>query len=133
MANMKQGKIIEPAGCNIHDHEQQTARALVNAGYTVRFIPESKRDGDNSPDILMNGELWEMKSPNTDKLNQIKNNLKRARRQSQNVIIDSQRVKYIPDQIIQKFLVARYKEQKTIKGLLFVNRKRKVIDITKLV
>lgn len=39
----------------------------------------------------------------------------------------------IHDSSIQKLLIQKYKQQKTIKQLLFVNRKREVIDISKLV
>lgn len=59
-------------------------------------------------------------------------NLKRATKQSSNIIIDSHRMSKIHDKSVQKVLIQKYKQQKTIKNLLFVNRKRQVIDISKL-
>jgi hypothetical protein len=76
---------------------------------------------------------WEMKPPTTDKLKQIENNLKKANRQSNNIVIDSQRVRHIPDKKIQAFLLARLQSQKSIERLLFVNRRREVIDINALI
>jgi len=129
---MATGAIIEPTGCNVRDHERNTTRAFADRGHTVTFIPESKREGEDNPDILMDGIKWEMKSPKTDKLSQIENNIQKANHQSSNIIIDSQRVKYIPDKIIQNLLIERFKQRKTVKRLLFVNRKREIIDIAKL-
>jgi hypothetical protein len=130
---LKAGKVIEPAHCNIRDHERRTAKAIAATGLVVEFVPESTRDLTKSPDIIVEGLRWEMKSPKTDKWNQIQNNLKKANRQSKYIIIDSQRIKHLPDKSIQNFLLERYKKQKSIKRLLFVNRKRQVIDIANLV
>lgn len=60
-------------------------------------------------------------------------NLKRANRQSENIIIDSYRIKHLPDKKIERYLLDRFRVQKSIKRLLFVNRQRKVIDIGSLV
>ena len=76
---------------------------------------------------------WEIKSPKTDKLTAVERNLKRATKQSSNIVIDSRRMSKLQDRTVQKFLVQKYKQQKTIKKLLFVNRKHQVIDISKLI
>jgi hypothetical protein len=108
-----------------------TANALGRAGYVVEFlVPESAQHA-KSADVVMNGEVWEIKSPRTDKLSSIERNLKRATRQSSNIIIDSHRMSKIQDMSIQRLLIHKYKQQKTIKKLLFINRKREIIDIHK--
>lgn len=86
-----------------------------------------------SPDILMGGVKWELKSPRTDKLSAIERNLKRATKQSENIIIDARRLHKIHDATVQRFLVQKFKQQKTISRLLFVNRKRQIIDISSIV
>jgi hypothetical protein len=96
-------------------------------------LPISIRKDSKSPDVLMNGEKWELKSPKTDKLSAIERNLKRATKQSGNVVIDSRRMHKLQDRTVQKFLLQKYKQQKTIKQLLFVNRRHQVIDISELV
>jgi hypothetical protein len=126
---MKTGKIIEPSQGNIWEHERRTAKAIANTGVIVEFVLESHTDFSKSPDLLFEGILWEIKSPVSGKLAQIEKNLKRASRQSGNIIIDSYRIKYLPDKKIQQFLIDRFRAQKSIKRLLFINRKREVIDI----
>jgi len=117
---------------NIWDHEIITARALSKAGYTVEFLAAANTKDAKSPDILMDGELWEMKAPKTDKLSAIERNLKRATRQSSNIIIDSHRLRKIHDQTVQHFLIKKFRQQRTISKLVFINRKREVIDISQL-
>lgn len=128
----KIGKIIVPPNCNIREHEYHTVRALAGVGLTVEFRPELNQDFTKSPDLMIDGARWEMKSPKTQKFEQIEKNLKRANKQSPNIIIDSQRIKYIPDERIKGFLMAKLRVQKSIKRLLFVNRRREVVDINKL-
>jgi hypothetical protein len=73
--------------------------------------------------------LYEIKSPKTDKLSAVERNLKRATKQSGNIIIDSRRMSKLRDVTIQKFLMQKLKQQKTIKQILFINRKHEVTDI----
>lgn len=125
----KYGKIIEPANANVRDHERRTARALASTGHDVEFIVKSERDFTSSADISFVGEIWEAKSPLSQKPSQWEKNLKVASGQSQNIIFDSQRVKGVPDEKIIQFLKDRADRQRVIKKLIFIDRKRKVIDI----
>ena len=127
------GKLIIPYGTNVWHHELLTAETLAGAGYTVEFLPANSTRYAKSPDVLIDGQKWEMKSPKTDKLSAIERNLKRATRQSGNVIIDSHRMSKIHDSSVQKLLIQKYKQQKTVKKLLFINRKRQVIDISTMI
>lgn len=122
-----------PAGINVWRHELLTADALATAGYIVEFLPTKDIKNTKSPDVLMNGEKWELKAPKTDKLSAIERNPKRATKQSSNIVIDSHRLRKIRDSTVQAFLLQKLKQQKTIKKLLFVNRKHQVIDISKLI
>lgn len=132
-ASKNKGEIRIPAGINVWQHELSTANALAEAGHVVEFLPTKDIKNTKSPDILMNGEKWELKAPKTDKLSAIERNLKRATKQSGNIVIDSHRLRKIRDSSVQNFLLQKFKQQKTIKKLLFVNRKRQVIDMGKLI
>lgn len=127
------GEIRIPAGVAVWQHELATAEVLAVAGYIIDFLPVERRKHTKSPDIIMNDEKWEIKAPRADKLSAIERNLKRATKQSSNIVVDSRRMSKLHDKTIQKFLVQKYKQQKTIKKLLFVNRKHQVIDISTLV
>lgn len=133
MKKQKLGEMIIPAGSNIWPHELLTANALVSGGYVVEFLGISNRQHLKSPDILLDGRPWEIKSPKADKLSAIERNLKRASKQCGNIIIDSYRMSKVHDASIQKLLMQKYKQQKSIKRLLFINRKREVIDICQCV
>jgi hypothetical protein len=132
-ADKKLGRIIIPHGANIWHHELLTADALAGAGYIIEFLATKNMKHAKSPDALMNGEIWEIKSPVASKLSAVERNLKRAYRQSANIVFDSHRMGRMPDKSIQNELIKQFKLTKNIKQLLFVDRKRDVIDISKLI
>lgn len=102
--NKNKGEIRIPAGINVWKHELITANALAGVGYVVEFLPTKDVKAAKSPDILMDGEKRELKAPKTDKLSAIERNLKRATKQSDNIVIDSHRLRKIHDSTAQKFL-----------------------------
>lgn len=118
-----------PHNTQVWDHELQTAYALVSHGYSVEFLVRTNHPGVKTADIRLGGEEWEIKSPKTASVEGIERNLKRATKQSPNIIIDSYRVKNLRDSSIQRFLENKVHSQKAIKRILFINRRRDVIDI----
>lgn len=112
------------------NHELLSARALVKAGYSVVFLQPDSRKGAKTADILLNGVSYEMKSP-IGSLQSIERNLKRANRQSPNIIFDSRRMKIINTKIVEETIRRKVEKQRTIKSLLFINRHGKIIDLTK--
>ena len=42
----------------------ETAKALALAGYDIVFVDRPGKQGERVADILMDGDTWEMKSPN---------------------------------------------------------------------
>ncbi len=128
----KQGAII-PNGVEIWPHELVVAKTLADNGYVVEFLPIKKRKFAKSPDILMNGLKWEIKSPKSSKLSAIERNLKKAYHQSANIIFCSHRMHNLPDKSICKELTKQFVLTKKMKRLLFVGRDHKIIDISNLV
>ena len=127
------GSVIIPAGLDIWDHELKTAQVFAKYGHTVEFLPQNQGQRMKTADVRINGVIYEIKSPKTDKLSAIERNLKKASKQSSNIIIDSRRMHKIHDSTIQKFLVQKLKQQKSIKKLYLVNRKHEIIDINSLI
>lgn len=129
---MKQseGKIIIPSGVDVWPHELGTARALAAAGFAVEFVRRREGQHEKTPDLLIDGELWEMKSPKGSSMKAVERNLRKALDQSQRIIFDSQRMKGIPDKAVERELAACAAGRVAkIKRLVFVNRRRNVIDI----
>lgn len=126
------GRVTIMSNANVWPHELLTAKALSKAGHTIEFRTVGGKRYTKTPDILMNGESWEIKSPTSYKLAAVERNLKKAYRQSPNIVFDSRRMGKLPDTSIQKELKKQFSLTGHIKNLLFINRKREVIDISKL-
>jgi len=130
---MKLGKIIILPDAAVWPHELSTAKALASAGHTVEFHVNTNIEFMKSPDILIDDDIWEMKSPKSTKLVAVERNLKKAYHQSKGIVFDSQRMGRLPDKSIQRELIKQFQLTRSIKKLLFVNRKRETIDISTLV
>ena len=128
--NSKRGQIIIQSGANVWPHEMKTAEALAAAGRTVEFIRRSEEQRTTSADAIIDGIVWEMKAPKASNLKAIEKNLRKTLDQSNCVILDSRRMKGIPDHAIERELQACAAGRiKNLKHLLFVNRNAQVIDI----
>ena len=123
------GDIIIPGDVNVWPHEQRTAQALARAGYTVQFVKKSEDPYATSADALIDGVLWEMKSPTSGKLRMVEQNLRRAAHQSSNIVFDSRRMKNVPDAAIERELRKWSSELSGVSHVLFVNRHGAVIDV----
>ena len=123
------GNISIPGDVDIWPHEYQTAVALARAGYNVTFIKKSDVQHEQTPDILIDGERWEMKAPKASNARAIDRNLRRALRQSTRIIIDARRIKGLPDSTVEREMRKHAHEMKSIEKLIFVNHRGDVVDI----
>ncbi len=126
MMKVEKGEIIIPAGVRPWPHELRVAEILALEGHKVRFLPTSII---KTPDIVLDGIEFEIKSPITSNPKKIVRNIKRALQQSNNVIIDAARIKGMSDKMLCKLLIGRAKDQKTLKRLLLITKSCQVIDI----
>jgi hypothetical protein len=105
---------------------------LALQGQVVEFIPKSNRHGESSPDVKIDSEKWEMKSPKGRKLTLVEKNLRRGSKQSDKIIFDSRRIKRLPDKAIMRELSAQLKFIAKIKKIKFVGRQGQVVDIEQI-
>lgn len=125
------GVVTREAGAKPKPHEYVTAEALADAGYDVRFIQSSVNM--SMADCYVNDTLFEMKAPEGRTIDCIERNLRKAvDHQSPNVVLDSLRVRNLQDKSIQNFLLERLKRRHGLQRILFINRKREVVDINQL-
>lgn len=130
LANIK-GVVSCEGGAKPKPHEYVTAYALADAGYNVRFIPSTVVVG--MADCYVNNTLFEIKAPEGSTVKCIERNLRKAiNHQSPNIILDSFRMKNIKDKSVESFLLERLKMRHGIKRIIFVNRKRIVVDINNM-
>jgi hypothetical protein len=59
----KEGKIIIPAGVLPEKHELETADYFASLGKDVVFQLPNRTKGSRTPDVMIDGVLWEMKCP----------------------------------------------------------------------
>ena len=102
-------------------HEYETAKYFANRGFDVKFIKPSDIEGTNTPDFAMDGKLWEMKSPIGSSIRTYEDNLRKAIKQSENVIFDLRRLRSV-DEIRCLKVLTRYKKLQGLKNLLVIKR-----------
>jgi len=80
-------------------------------------------------DFIMNGQMWEIKSPQgKSKEHTIKDQFKKAKGKNHYMVIDGRRTKLDDDLIISKINFELTKH-KGIKKLLFISKSEKVVEI----
>lgn len=123
------GKIIIEPGINIWSHELKTAESLAKRGFTIEFVKKRQGDHEKSPDILMNGSLWEIKAPTASNLKAVERNLKRGRWQSSNLVFDCRRMKKLPEQAIRHEVEKQTLALSGIDHVLYITKSGEVITI----
>ena len=106
------------------------AKVLATAGHTVEFLEESNL---HTADILLDGVEFEIKSPKSASANSLEHLLKKALKQSPNIIIDTSRLKNSRDDNVRKFLTSQVKSRKQIKKLIMITKQGRIIDIFALI
>ena len=124
------GRVIINAGADVWPHELATERRLAETGRDVEFPSKTIGPRVTSPDIIMNGIAWEMKSPESRKLAALERNLRKSKRQSPNVIIDAARMKGISDADVEDELRRLRPLVRSVKRLLLVKKSGEVVDIS---
>ena len=125
------GIVTRESGAKPKPHEYHTAEALADAGYNVRFRPSNRNIG--SADCYINDTIFEIKAPEGKTTDCIERNIRKAvDHQSANIVVDSFRIKNLQDRSIQNFLLRRLQLRHGIQRIIFVNRRREVVDINAL-
>lgn len=109
-------------------HELEMVIIFLAMGKDVEFLKPSRIKGAKTPDIYMDGISWEMKSPTGNKSYTIEEQLRRASKQSAYIIIDTRRTLLL-DTKIEKQIYNYLKKSHTIKKVLVINKKSKILDI----
>ena len=125
--NNKDGNI--PNHLGIWPHEYRCAQALRAAGKTVEFLPAIQGDGVKTADLVMDGIVWEMKSPESTSIKSLQRILRRASKQSSNVIVDTSRATSLSDAAIERELRRLLPFTKSVKRLLMVTKAGDVVDL----
>lgn len=91
----------------------------------VKFI---KRGSDKTPDFLIKGVYWELKSPTGSGKHNIQHKIQDAAEQSRNIIIDGRKSKLHPIKLRNE-IQHQFNIIKKAKRLIFINKSGKAVEI----
>ncbi len=111
----------------LQEHELATIKTLLLAGHDIKLIPPVQGKGIKTPDLTIDGVAWEMKAPTGDGKRTIQNTLKRACKQSENVIIDLRHSKMSEEQAIRE-IVREFTISKKLKKLKIITKAGEILD-----
>lgn len=123
---MKKGILIQNK-VHLKEHEYNTVKLLLENGYDIELIPPSAIKGLRMPDIMMKGVPWEIKSPEGNGKNTIKNTVQNASHQSENIIIDLRRTKISQEQALKE--IERYfRLSKRLRRIIIITKDEIILD-----
>ncbi|MDR1183313.1 MAG: hypothetical protein LBK67_00780 [Coriobacteriales bacterium] len=117
----RQGKIIVPAGVFPEKHELETASYFAAQGKDVEFQLPSRVKGVRTPDVQIEGVLFEMKCPFGKGRRTIQTCLQRASKQSANIIMDLRHTPLKTEHCLS-VLKREFKLRSNIKSLLIITK-----------
>lgn len=82
------GFLTADRGVKLEGKEVQLAAWLSAKGHDVKFLYASSMKGDHTPDILLDGEPWEMKRVTSGNIGKLKARIDEASRQSDSIMVD---------------------------------------------
>ena len=126
---MKIGKIT-PNGVSLEKHENDTVVFFTNLGYNIELLPPSNTPKAKTPDFMMDGKAWEMKSPQGKSRVTVEHAFKRAAKQSENIIIDLRRTK-IPTDQAKTALEKLFGSSRRVRNLKVITREQQLLDFKK--
>lgn len=81
-----------------------------------------------TPDLRINNIEWELKSPQGNGVKTIENILKKAAKQSKNIILDFSRIKMNGNQALSRMRYYLHNNKHGVKRLIVITKNHKVID-----
>lgn len=93
------------------------------------FLKQTQKTAD----ILLDGIEFEIKSPKSANANSLEHILKKAVKQSCNIIIDTSRMKKVRDDNTRRFLINQVRIRRQINNLIMITKQGQIIDISALV
>jgi hypothetical protein len=80
-------------------------------------------------DIVMDGRIWEIKSPKGDAKTTVGNQFKRSSKQrARHIVFDAQRTR-LKDEKIKTEIRREMRQRKSVKRVLFISKDKSVIEV----
>lgn len=120
MRQIERGKLINHGGI-FEPHELATAEFLVERGKTVELLIPANSFKRTNADLLMQGVIWEMKSPVVNTSQSLTRLFYRGTTQSENLIFDLRRLKAC-NQPAQTLLRKLFQSSRKVRKLLIITQ-----------
>lgn len=124
----EKGKLTQN-GVHLQDHEYATVKLFLELGYDIELIPRSQVKYYRTPDMVMNGVPWEIKSPQGKGKYTAQNTMQNGASQSRNIIIDLRRCKLPENQAIKEF-EREFRKSKHFKRMKIVKNNMEILDFS---
>lgn len=121
---------VHTNGVKLEDHEISTAVFLTRYGMSIEVMKPSNTPRVHSPDFLIDGVMWETKSPEGAGKRNIERKFHEASNQSDRLILDLRRTKWAPD-AAEKEAVKQFNKSRRIRRMLIVTKDGRLLDFTK--
>ena len=110
--------------------EFETAKYFAALGKDITFIRPSSIPNQHRPDILMDGVEWEIKCPVGDSKRTIENNMRKAIKQSHNVIFDLRHMGMSDSQCVSQ-LEQQFNKRSQLRRLFIIKRNGELLSYSK--
>lgn len=121
-------EVIVKTGLNDRPKDHELSAALILASYFKSDVVFLRPQTDKTPDITVHDRNWEIKSPRGNGKKTIENNLRVARKQSLNIVIDLRRIKMHQSKAIARMNFFLSKPHQFKKALV-ITKSQKVVEI----
>ena len=126
---MKKGILIQNK-VHLLDHEWSTIKFFLENGRDIELIPPIQVEKCRTPDFVMDGQVWEMKSPTGGGKHTIKHNIQNAKEQSRNVVLDLRRCKLTDERAISE-ADHHFTLSKRLRKLIIITKSEEMLDRSK--
>jgi hypothetical protein len=124
----KSGKITMQVGAEPTESDIVVANVFARLGFDIEFIAPSRAYMVRTPDIHMDGLAWEIKCPESNKMDKIRQNIEEVVHQSKSIIIGTFRTPILDEKII-KYITKHFVKNRKIKRLKVVTKTHQVLDL----
>ena len=127
MMNSKRGKIISH-GVVLQPHEREIAQLLIERGFIIELIPTARQHHRKTADAIIKGIEWEFKTLRGHTTQSIERLLKKAHKQSSNIVIDIRHTRLREAQAIAK-IKYEFRKRSAIKRIKIISKSKGIIDL----
>ena len=112
---------------NLEKHEYETVLFLTEQGFDVELIPPQN---SKTADLIMDGQIWEMKCPRGSGNRTIEKLFQKALHQSTNLIFDLRKIALLGEKARQQ-TVRQFKLRRSARRLIIITKAGKLLDLSK--